>query len=124
MNALLSDNGFVMPRWKRNVWCPGLFANVMTGGFAALTSWALYGGGAGIDLAQADTRTIISLRLPALAGAFFVGLAGAKWLTNEADKRLLTESIKVAGAKSLTPETCDELVQGSAMHVLENVEHA
>lgn len=34
---------------------------------------------------------------PALAGAFLVGVVGAKWITNEADKRLLKESVKVAG---------------------------
>jgi hypothetical protein len=59
-----------------------------------------------------------------LAGAFFVGLAGAKWLTSEADKRLLTESIKIAGTKSLTDERGRDLVQGSPAHVLESVERA
>ena len=123
VNALLSDNGFVMPKWQRNVWCPGILANVLLGTIAAFISWALYGAGAGVDIGQ-SARELISFRLSALAGAFVVGIAGAKWLTGEVDKKLLTESIKVAGAKKLTREECDELVRGSPMDVLHRVEQA
>ena len=56
--------------------------------------------------------------------AFLVGVAGAKWITNEVDKRLLKESVKVAGAKRLTSEKCEELVKGSALQVLKRVEAA
>jgi len=53
-----------------------------------------------------------------------VGVAGSKWLASEVDKRLFKESVKVAGAKNLTPEECDKIVQGSAMEILERVENA
>jgi hypothetical protein len=56
VNALLSDNGFVMPKWKRNVWCPGIVTNVLLGAVAALISWALYGSGAGVEIGMADAR--------------------------------------------------------------------
>jgi hypothetical protein len=125
VNALLSDNGFVRPQWRRTVWCPGFITNVLLGAVAAFISWALYGSGAGVDVGDVSERNLISLRFSALAGAFVVGIAGAKWLTNEVDKKLLKESVKVAGAKKLTPEQCDDnLVSGSAMQVLNRVENA
>jgi hypothetical protein len=123
INALLSDNGFIFPKYRRGVWCPGVLANVLIGAVAALISWALYGSGAGVELGE-TTRAEISLKLPALAGALLVGVAGAKWLTSEADKGLLKESVKVAGQKSLTDQECEKVVQGSALDVLQRVEAA
>jgi hypothetical protein len=124
VNAILSDNGFVTPKWRRGIWCPGFFANILVGAIGAFISWALYGSGAGVDIGQAGERALISLRFSALAGAFVVGIAGAKWLTSEVDKKLWKENVKVAGVKKLTAEECDELVQGSPMEVLDRLEHA
>jgi hypothetical protein len=124
LNALITDNGFVMPRLKRAIWCPGFISNVLIGAFSAFSSWSFYGSGAAIELAKASDRTEISLRFSALAGAFLVGVAGAKWLSNEVDKRLLKESVKVAATKGLTPVECEKLIQGSALQVLERVEQA
>jgi hypothetical protein len=97
INALLTDNGFVLPTSRRAIWCPGFLANVLVGAFAAFSSWAFYGSGAGVELAAITERTEISLRFSALAGALLVGVAGAKWITNEVDKKLLKEGIKIAG---------------------------
>src|SRR6266850_6636292 len=108
VNALMTDNGFVLPQIRRAIWCPGFISNVMVGAFAAFSSWAFYGSGAGIDLGEATLRAEISLRFSALAGAFLVGVAGAKWITNEVDKRLLKESVKLAGTKTLTSEEGEE----------------
>jgi hypothetical protein len=124
VNAVITDNGFILPQSKRAIWCPGFISNVLVGAFAAFSSWAFYGSGAGIDLAETTSRAGISLRFSALAGAFLVGVAGAKWITNEVDKRLLKESVKVAGTKKLTSEECEELVKGSALQVLRRVEAA
>ena len=128
VNALITDNAFILPQSKRAIWCPGFLTNVLIGAFAAFASWALYGSGVGIELAkqaaQNAPRNEISLTFGALAGAFLVGVAGAKWITNEVDKKLLKESVKVAGIKKLTEEECDELVEGSPMKVLERVEAA
>jgi hypothetical protein len=121
VNALMTDNGFVKPMYKHGVLCPGFAANVGLGAAAALLSWALYGSGAGIDLASMSERTVISFRLSALAGAFVVGMAGAKWLTNEVDKKLLIEGVKEAGTKQLTKEDCDKLVEGSPRNILDRV---
>jgi hypothetical protein len=127
VNALISANGFVFPTVRRSIWCPGFLANLLVGAFAAFASWAFYGSGAGVELAAktAQERGVISLKFSALAGAFLVGVAGAKWITNEVDKKLLKESVKVAGtAGKLTEEECQKLVEGPALTVLDRVERA
>jgi hypothetical protein len=124
VNALLTDNGFALPQYRHGIWCPGVIGNIIVGTFAALSSWAFYGSGAGVELGQTTERMLVSLRLSALAGAFLVGVVGAKWITSETDKQLLKESVKVAGTKQLTPQECDQIVKGSARQVLDRVEAA
>jgi hypothetical protein len=126
VNALITDNGFVSPKIHRGIWCPGFIANVLVGAFAAFASWSFYGSGAGVELAAAAAtgreRAQISLTFSALAGALLVGVAGAKWITNEVDKKLLKESVKIAGTKKLSMEECEKLVAGSPLQVLRRVE--
>jgi hypothetical protein len=124
VNALLTDNGFILPRHEFQIWCPGFLSNVLVGTFAAFASWAFYGSGASVELAQTTERAVISLRFSALAGAFLVGVAGARWITNEADKRLLRESVKVAGQKTISPRECEELVKAPPRQVLETLTRA
>src|SRR5580698_10209735 len=107
VNALVTDNGFTLPQSRGGIWCVGFISNVIIGAVAAFSSWAFYGSGAGIELAAKATelagispeRAGISLTFTALAGALLVGVAGARWITNEIDKRLLKESVKIAGSK-------------------------
>lgn len=125
VNALLSDNGFALPRRESGVWCPGAISNILVGGFAAFSSWAFYGSGASVELADRSLRSVISLRFSALAGAFLVGVAGAKWITNEVDKRLLKETVKVAVSSNKLPkEQSEHITEGSARQVLHEVKEA
>ena len=125
VNALLSDNGFGLPRKESGVWCPGAISNILVGAFAAFSSWAFYGSGASIELASQSPRSVISLRFSALAGAFLVGVAGAKWITNEVDKRLLKETVKVAvNSNKLPKEQTEHITEGSARQILHEVKDA
>jgi hypothetical protein len=124
VNALFSGNGFVLPRYRNGILCPGAFSNVFIRAFAACASWAFYGSGAGIDLARSGDHATVSLQFSALAGALLVGVAGAKWITNEVDKRLLKESVRIAAGKNLSAEQSDELIKGPALEVLERVKAA
>jgi len=120
-NALLNDNGFLLPRLVHGVWCPGFVSNILFGALAAFASWALYGSGAGVNLALPE-RAEISLHFSALAGAFVVGVAGAKWITAESDKQLLKESVKAAASQpTKSPDESEKLVQGPPRKVLERV---
>ena len=126
VNALMTDNGFVLPTRESSILCPGFLSNVLVGAFAAFSSWAFYGSGAGVAAARTaaagDTHTEISVTFSALAGAFLVGVAGAKWITNEVDKKLLTESVKItAKSPALPAAAVDQIVQERPRAILQAV---
>lgn len=110
-NAYFADHGFKRPTVMNGIWCPGAIGNVAVGAISAIVSWALYGSGAGVDiaLANANAPEAISLRLSALAGALVVGIAGARWLSSAVDKALLDESVREVARKVLSPEQKEEL---------------
>jgi hypothetical protein len=79
-------------------WRPGLALNSVTGGLAALLSWALYGPLAALNVLDLSAATEgFAMTLSAIGGAFFVGFGGARWLSAEADKRILQTSNSVMG---------------------------
>lgn len=111
LNALMTDNGFLLPKKEEasgsEILRPGCAGNVLAGALAALVSWGLYGPlaayqifhvGSGASTAQPGG----GLTLSALAGAVLVGVGGSRWLSNEADKKLLratTAELAVHGPK-------------------------
>jgi hypothetical protein len=124
VNALLTDNGFILPTRVKQIWCPGFISNVLIGTFSAFASWSFYGSGAGLDVSGAGQRTQISLTFSALAGAFMVGVAGARWITNEVDKKLLGESVRVAAKKDVSAIDCDKLSHTPPKQVLQTLMQA
>ena len=104
VNALTTENGFVLPRRElvNGVWVlrPGFLLNIFVGGVAGAVSWSLYGplatryviGGTGID---GD----LGLTLTGLAGAVLVGVAGARWLTSEAEKKALLARLRLVPSR-------------------------
>lgn len=109
VNALMTDNGFVLPQSESvdtyKIIRPGYLGNILIGAVGAGISWGLYGpftaayilGGAS---APGTPTQVPGLTLSALAGAVLVGVGGARWLTNEVDKKLLTAAAsKAASAK-------------------------
>ncbi len=124
LNALLSDNGFILPRREQvdqgQIVRPGVIANILIGAVAAIVTWGLYGP---LTAAPVIGATLspeeYSITLGALVGAIVVGVGGARWLTNEVDKTLL----KAAAVKSLAapsaPGESREMVTASPARVLE-----
>jgi uncharacterized membrane protein len=104
VNALLTENGFALPKRDKvgslNILRPGVLGNMLISSVAAGTSWGLYGPLAGFVLLGSTNakQPELTITLSALVGAVLVGVAGAKWLTNEVDKNLL----KAAAAKAAT----------------------
>jgi hypothetical protein len=128
-NSLINKDGFVPPSRVAGAWYPGSTGNIVVGAFAAFASWALYGSGAAIDVAKSqangDPNRILSLTLSAIAGAFVVGVAGAKWINGEVDKQLLKESVRVAAtSKALPAPEALKIAEGSPRQVLERVREA
>jgi hypothetical protein len=120
VSALMSSNGFALPTRIKGVWCPGAVSTIVAGAFAAFASWAFYGSGAAIDVSK--TGELAHLQMSALAGAFLVGVVGAKWITNEAEQALLKKSVQVVGTKEkMSPELAAAMAAGTPLEVLERV---
>jgi hypothetical protein len=104
VNALVSDNGFVRPSEETTgevtIIRPGFAGNILLGAMAAFISWGLYGafsnaiiwGASGIGTEE------ITVSISSIAGAILVGIGGARWLTNEVDKKLLRTAAATAAA--------------------------
>src|SRR5262249_14318307 len=97
------------PSVMNGIWCPGAIGNIIVGTISAVVSWAFYGSGAAVDIASANPRELVSLRLTALAGALMVGVAGARFLTSEVDKALWHEGMREVATKNLSAEQRAEL---------------
>jgi hypothetical protein len=99
-------------------WRPGLGLNMLTGGAAALLSWALYGPLAGLNILNLSEATQqYAMTLSAIGGAFFVGFGGARWLSAEADKRILQTSNNVIGDAASTAADNAAGVSGNAAEI-------
>jgi hypothetical protein len=97
-NALLTENGFILPRWTDAAGIralrPGFLLNAFVGGLAGAVSWGLYGPFAsyyilGGGVGPGTPASSPGITLAGLVGAVLVGVAGARWLTNEAEKKVL-----------------------------------
>jgi hypothetical protein len=125
VNALMSDNGFVLPKTADGIIRPGYLGNVLIGAVAAGISWGMYGPLAdyvifGDAPTGAPSQSPPNLKVAALVGAVLVGVAGARWLSNEVDKKLLKAAAsEAAGAKATDESTAKKMLTASPAHALD-----
>lgn len=113
VNALMTDNGFILPKsedveGKMSILRPGYIGNILIGAVGAVVSWGLYGPLSSVLIAgttEALEKNVspdqVGLSLASLVGAVMIGVAGARWLTSEVDKNLLKAAAsQAAGANS------------------------
>jgi hypothetical protein len=113
VNALVSDNGFIKPSEEVagdvTIVRPGFAGNILLGGMAAFVSWGLYGGFSNAVVygtVNGSGTDAISISISAIAGAVLVGMGGARWLTNEVDKKLLRNAaVNAAASKGAIDES-------------------
>ncbi|MBD1906043.1 hypothetical protein NDI37_16480 [Funiculus sociatus GB2-A5] len=127
-NALISDNGFILPGKKevngKHIFLPGAVGNILTGAIAGFISWGVYGPSAtNIVLGRTSGNEVPAqvsyLRLSEVAGAVIIGLGGARWLTSEVGKRILTVAVSEAANAPSSPELSQQIVGASPLEVLE-----
>ena len=118
-NALISNNGFIWPYVEQvngiRITRPGFLGNVFISAVAATISWGLYGPFAQANLFEGKA---LSLTPSTVAGAILVGTAGAKWLTNEVDKRLLKVAAIEAAKAHSSPEAAQQMLLASPAETL------
>jgi hypothetical protein len=125
INALLSDNGFILPRTEesggKRIIRPGFLGNVVTGGVSACVSWGLYGPFAATYIVGGPSSgggAALGLTLSALVGAVLVGVGGARWLTNEVDKKLLRAAGTALASAPANPGLAEKIRFASPAAVL------
>jgi hypothetical protein len=122
INALVTDNGFFLPCEQHTngtmIVRPGFLGNVLTGIAAAVASWGLYGSFGSIELFHPLPATT-SFTLASVVGAMLIGIGGARWLTNEVDKRLLRAAAAEAAAAPASTNSAQQMVAASPANVLD-----
>jgi hypothetical protein len=124
VNAIMVDKGFMPPSRDTvdgvTILRPGWVGNVIIGIVAAVVSWGLYGPLAQVDILHPDEAAApIGVALSSLVGAVLVGIAGARWLTNEVDKNVLRVAASKAAGAPANPELSRELALASPFQALE-----
>lgn len=107
VNALMTDNGFIMPKPIKNednyttIVKLGFIGNIFVGAVSSVVSWGLYGSMASMNiLAEYSADAVAPLTFSSLAGAILVGTSGAKWITTEVDKNLFKVAAVEAAKKT------------------------
>lgn len=126
VNAWMSDNGFMLPRTEESggnrFIRPGFLGNIITGGVSACVSWGLYGPFATAYIvggpAPGAGGAALGLTLSSLVGAVLVGVGGARWLTNEVDKKLLRAAGAAFAAAPADPDLAARIGSATPADVL------
>jgi hypothetical protein len=130
VNALLTDNGFVLPKSVQvengvSVIRPGFLGNILIGAIAAGISWGLYGPlaafvifGSGVALQQNRPESL-AISLSSLVGAVLVGVGGARWLTSEVDKSLLRAAATKAACALPSTDASQRIALASPVQALD-----
>jgi hypothetical protein len=104
-NALSTDNSFALPKPVKDgdttvAWQAGIIGNIVVSVIAAIVSWGLYGPAATILLVGAapagSTPTPVNLTVATWVTGILIGYGGARWLTNEVDKKILKATASAA----------------------------
>jgi hypothetical protein len=130
VNALINDKGFRMPGKVtvdgNTIFQPGWIGNVVLGAIAAAISWGLYGPLATHVIAGADEASKnpansdgVVLVLSSLVGAALVGVAGARWFTNEVDKNLLRAAASKAAGGVGSPDAARQIALARPLQALQ-----
>lgn len=130
VNALMTDNGFLLPQKaslddSTSVLRPGFIGNMFIGAVAAVVSWGLYGPLSAVAIvgtqqapAAGTTLDQIGLSLASLTGAVLIGVGGARWLPSEVDKSLLRATAAQAAGAQPSPAASQQIAMASPAQAL------
>jgi len=130
VNALMTDNGFLLPKADQatsgsTILRPGYLGNVLIGSVASVISWGLYGplssffvAGTAEALKANASPENVGLSLASLVGGLLIGVGGARWLSSEVDKNLLRAAAAEAAGKNSSPNASQQISMASPAQAL------
>jgi hypothetical protein len=126
VNALLSSNGFVLPKISSGILQLGIIGNLLLGAFAAVISWGLYGPLKDAVLlgTQPSSRLPANLTVTAVVGAALAGTGGARVVSNEIDKKFFKSTATVAAQKAPSQALAATVATTSPADALEKARQA
>lgn len=106
VNALLSDNGFILAKMEAGILRPGILGNLILGAFSAIVTWGFYGPlkDAVVLGVHPPGEVAATLTITALVGAALTGAGGSRVITSEIDKRFLRAAGAAAASSPPDPE--------------------
>ncbi|MEA2344744.1 MAG: hypothetical protein QOF63_2913 [Thermoanaerobaculia bacterium] len=94
-NALNAGDLHLPHRQPGNVYSPGWIGNVIIGSVAAVVLWGLYGPMAKVVLIGESAAAVhVSMTFADVAGAILTGIGGARILSNEVEKKAMSQTKK------------------------------
>lgn len=129
-NALITENGFLMPKSEPTsggvtILRPGYLGNIFVGAVASIISWGLYGplssyfvAGTAEALKANTSPQNVGLTLASLVGGLLVGVGGARWLSNAVDKSLLRAAAAEAAGRNSSPGASQQISLASPAEAL------
>lgn len=124
INAIITDNGFILPREetseKASIIIPGIVANLLMGAAAGFLYWGLTESNS-ISVVWGTTTpgvNEIKVTVYGIAMSLLAGMAGARYLTNEVDKRLLKAAAVTAAASLPSDEGAQMMAKASPLQML------
>jgi hypothetical protein len=126
VNALLSSNGFVLPKISNGILQPGMIGNLLLGAFAAVITWGLYGPLKDAVLlgTQPASQLPANLTVTAVVGAALAGAGGARVVSGEVDKKFFKSAATVAAQKAPNQALAATMATTSPADALEKARQA
>ncbi len=130
LNALITDNGFFRPDTAqvdgRQIWRPGVLGNILFGAAASFVTFGLNGPFAQAGLigaAQAAGSPSEAFTLATLVGGFLSGVGGARVITSEIDKRLLSAAATTAATALPNSAAAAQMTRTTPARALDIARH-
>jgi len=119
INAIISDNGFILPREENSqnasIIIPGVLTNILMGAASGFLYWALIEANSVFVIYGTATPGVDDMKITvySIAMALLVGATGSKYLTNEIDKRLLKAAAVSAAASKSSAEDAQKMANAT-----------
>lgn len=121
INALVTDNGFFLPRAEKvkgsAIIRMGFLTNILVGAAAGFVTWAAT---TGLIIGTPPASSMDNnLPVSALGNAVLVGIAGARVISSEIDKRLLKATAHEAAKSGPSDIAASQILEASPAQALE-----